>query len=180
MDLLDRLLHHDRWTTEQLLERCRELRAEQRAQPFDVGHQTLEATFQHMLGNVRAWSDLMAERPVWSSPEQPATTLDDLIAQWQAAYDDFAALARTIASQNRWDATYVDVLDDPPQRKTFGGTIAHVITHNMHHRCEVIHMLTRLGLANVLEGDVLSWEQQALALVRRHKQRGTICLQLWS
>jgi uncharacterized damage-inducible protein DinB len=40
-------------------------------------------------------------------------------------------------------------------------TIAHVITHNMHHRSEIIHMLTRLGLANVLEGDVLSWEQQS-------------------
>jgi hypothetical protein len=30
----------------------------------------------------------------------------------------------------------------------------------MHHRAEVIHILTRLGLKNVLEGDVLSWEQQ--------------------
>jgi len=29
MNLLDRLLGHDRWTTTQLLERCRELRAEQ-------------------------------------------------------------------------------------------------------------------------------------------------------
>lgn len=29
MDLLDRLLGHDRWTTGQLPERCRELRAEQ-------------------------------------------------------------------------------------------------------------------------------------------------------
>jgi hypothetical protein len=31
----------------------------------------------------------------------------------------------------------------------------------MHHRAEIIHMLTRLGLEEVLEGDVLSWEQQA-------------------
>jgi hypothetical protein len=31
----------------------------------------------------------------------------------------------------------------------------------MQHRAEVIHILTRLGLENVLEGDVLSWEQQA-------------------
>src|SRR5262245_786607 len=111
MDLLDRLLDHDRWTTEQLLKRCRELRAGQRTQPFDVGHQTLDATFQHMIGNGRGWTGLMAGRPVRSAPEPPATTADDLIAHWQAAYDDFATLARTIASQNRWDATYVDVLD---------------------------------------------------------------------
>jgi uncharacterized damage-inducible protein DinB len=70
-------------------------------------------------------------------------------------------LARIVGDAHRWDATYIDVLDDPPRPKTFGGTIAHVITHNMHHRSEIIHMLTRLGVEQVLEGDVLSWEQQA-------------------
>ena len=161
MDLLDRLLGHDRWTTAQLLERCRELRADQWTQPFDLGPGTLEATFQHMIGNVCVWTDLMAQRPVRQSAEEVAATADELSAAWQTAYADFAALARAIGDQGRWDATYVDVLDDPPRSKTFGGTIAHIITHNMQHRAEVIHMLTRLGLANVLEGDVLSWEQQS-------------------
>jgi uncharacterized damage-inducible protein DinB len=161
MDLLDRLLGHDRWTTAQLLERCRELQPEQWAEPFDLGHQTMAATFQHMIGNVRVWTDLMAARPVQQSSDEAPTTADDLIVQWQAVYDDFATLARGIADESRWDATYVDVLDNPPRPKSFGGTIAHVITHNMQHRAEVIHMLTRLGLENVLEGDVLSWEQQA-------------------
>jgi uncharacterized damage-inducible protein DinB len=161
MDLLDRLLGHDRWTTAQLLERCRELQPEQWMQPFDLGHETLAATFQHMLGNVRVWTDLMAERPVRPSADEALTTGDILLAAWQRVYTDFATLARRIADKRRWDATYVDVLDDPPRDKTFGGTIAHVITHNMHHRAEIIHMLTRLGLAHVLEGDVLSWEQQA-------------------
>ena len=64
MDLLDRLLGHDRWTTAQLLERCRELQPEQWAQPFDVGQQTLATTFQHMIGSVRVWTDLIAARPV--------------------------------------------------------------------------------------------------------------------
>ena len=62
MDLLDRLLDHDRWTTAQLLQRCQELQPEQWTQPFDLGHQTLAATFQHMLGNVWVWTDLMAGR----------------------------------------------------------------------------------------------------------------------
>jgi uncharacterized damage-inducible protein DinB len=161
MDLLDRLLGHDRWTTAQLLERCRELHAEQWTQPFELGHQTLAATFQHMIGNVRVWTDLMAARPVRQSSDEAPSTANDLITAWQSAYDDFAALARRIGDERRWDATYVDVLDDPPRPKSFGGTIAHVITHNMQHRAEVIHMLARLGLENVLEGDVLSWEQQA-------------------
>ena len=161
MDLLDRLLGHDRWTTTQLLVRCRELRVEQWTQPFDQGHQTLAATFQHMIGNVRVWTDLMAQRSVRPSSDEAPAAADDLIAAWQGAYDDFATLARRIGDEQRWDATYPDILDDPPRPKSFGGTIVHVITHNMHHRGEIMHMLTRLGLQNVLEGDLLSWEQQA-------------------
>jgi uncharacterized damage-inducible protein DinB len=79
MDLLDRLLGHERWTTTQLLERCRELRAEQWTQPFDLGHQTLAATFQHMIGNVRVWTDLMAQRTVRQSSDEALVTADDLI-----------------------------------------------------------------------------------------------------
>ena len=161
MDLLDRLLDHDRWTTAQLLERCRDLQPEQWIQPFNLGHQTLAATFQHMLGNVRVWTNLMAARPVQHAPDNTMTTAEDLTVQWQTVYDDFATLARGIADESSWDATYVDVLDNPPRSKTFGGTIAHVITHNMQHRGEIIHILTWLGLTNVPEGDVLSWEQQA-------------------
>ena len=151
MDLLDRLLGHDRWTTAQLLERCRELHAEQWTQPFDLGHQTLAATFQHMIGNVRVWTELMAERPIQPSSDEASTTADVLLAAWQRVYTDFATLARKLADESRWDATYVDVLDDPPRPKSYGGTIAHVITHNMHHRAEIIHMLTRLGLRRCLK-----------------------------
>ena len=161
MDLLDRLLGHDRRTTAQLLERSRELRVEQWTQSFDLGHQTLAATFQQMIGNVRIWTDLMVARPTRPSSDEALITADDLIATWHSVYDDFATLAHSIGDESRWDATYLDVLDDPPRPKSFGATIAHVITHNMHHRSEIIHMLTRLELENVLEGDVLSWEQQA-------------------
>jgi uncharacterized damage-inducible protein DinB len=160
MDLLDRLLGHDRWTTAQLLERCCELRVEQWTQLFDLGHQTLVDTFRHMIGNVRVWTDLMAQNSVQQFSDEALVTADDLMTAWQRVYDDFETLARAVRDQGRWDATYLDILDDPPRPKSFGGTIAHLITHNMQHRAEVIHMLTRLGLANVLEGDVLSWEQQ--------------------
>jgi uncharacterized damage-inducible protein DinB len=161
MDLLDRLLQHDLWTTQQLLERYRELTPAQRTQSFDIGHQTLDATFQHMLGNVRVWTDLMLERPVQTVPERPAAPVDELIAAWNNAYWEFAALARQITAEGRMDDTFLDVLDQPPRPKSFGGAIAHVITHNMQHRGEMMHMLARLDVPNIIEGDVLSWEHQA-------------------
>jgi uncharacterized protein YndB with AHSA1/START domain len=107
MDLLDRLLEHDRWTTTQLLERCRVLRTEQWTEPFDLGHQTLAATFQHMIGNVRIWTDLVAQRPVQPSADEALISADDLLAAWQRVYDDFAALARVVDDEHRWDATYI-------------------------------------------------------------------------
>jgi uncharacterized damage-inducible protein DinB len=160
MDLLDRLLQHDLWTTQQLLERYRGLTPAQRAQPFDIGHQTLDGTFQHMLGNVRVWTDLMLARPVQATPERPTAPVDELLAAWNDAYKDFAALARRITAAGRLDETFLDVLDQSPRSKTFGGAIAHVITHNMQHRGEIMHMLARLGIINIIEGDVLSWEYQ--------------------
>src|SRR5690242_12988429 len=66
--------------------RCRELRAEQWTQPCDLGHQTLAATFQHIIGNVRVWTDLMAERPIQPAADEALTTADLLLAAWQRVY----------------------------------------------------------------------------------------------
>lgn len=161
MDLLDRLLAHDQWTTHQILLRCGELTPEQLHQRFPIGHETVWNTLDHMLGNIRVWTDLMYKRSVRSQVEQPANSMDDFVAQFNALYADFATFAHVIVANGRLDATYVDVLDKPPMPKTFGGTILHVITHNMHHRCEMLHMLARFGLPNLPEGDMLSWEHQA-------------------
>jgi uncharacterized damage-inducible protein DinB len=85
-------------------------------------------------------------------------SVDDLIARHDAAASDFAALAHRVRAERRDDDLWMDTLDDPPAAKTYGGAIAHVITHSMHHRAQVIAMLHRLGVKDVPEGDVLSWE----------------------
>jgi hypothetical protein len=64
MDLLDRLVGHDHWATAGLLELTRNLTDAQLDQPFDIGHRTLRATFEHMILNVEFWTTLMAEQPV--------------------------------------------------------------------------------------------------------------------
>ncbi len=159
MDLLDRLLGHDAWTTRQLLLRAGELDPAALHLPFDAGHETVYETLIHMIGNVRTWTDLMTGTPIdraessWSG-----LSIDDLIARHDAASEDFAALARRIRDENRFDELWIDTLDDPPTAKTYGGAIAHVISHDMHHRSELLHMLARLGLAGLPEGDALSWE----------------------
>lgn len=160
MDLLDRLLGHDAWTTRQLLIRCRELTDAQLDQDFDIGHRTVRETLHHIIWNMEAWTDVMAGRDLRGNPglEPAGRTLRALFERLDRAETDLAAVAKPIAQRQAWDDTYVDRVDNPPKTRTYGGTLAHVITHGMHHRAQVLYLLRRLGLKDLLEGDALSWE----------------------
>jgi uncharacterized damage-inducible protein DinB len=99
----------------------------------------------------------MTERPVRARATGPQTA-PVLRQRFEAAYAGFAELARAVRDEGRVNDRYTDVLDNPPREKSFGGTILHVITHNHQHRAEVLHMLARLGVEGLIEGDVLGWE----------------------
>lgn len=157
LDLLDRLLEHDRWTTRRVLDLAATLTEAQLDQEFDLGHRTLRHTLRHLVGNIEIWTDLMMGRPIQPDPDAPPT-LSELRRRWAHALDEFARLARSLRDAGRLNETYLDVLDQPPQPKSFGGTLLHVLTHDHLHRAEVLHMLDRLGVPGLIEGDVLSWE----------------------
>ncbi len=147
---------HDQAATRELLELCLPLSDAELDREFDAGWRSLRATFEHMLFNIETWTDLMLARPVRNI--KGPNSIADLLARLEESYSEFAALARRVEAEGRLDHKWTDVLDDPPQQKSFGGAIAHVITHNMHHRAELQHMLHRLPLANVPEGDLMGWE----------------------
>ena len=161
LDLLDRLLGHDRWTTTQVLAAAATLTDAQLDQAFDVGHGTVRATLGHLIGNVEVWTDLMAERPVSAAPEPASPSVAGLQRRYALAAARFAELAREQRDAGLLNETYLDVLDQPPRAKTFGGTILHVLTHNPQHRAELLHLLARLGVPDLIEGDLLSWEMRA-------------------
>jgi len=158
MDLLDRLLGHDAWTTRQLLLRCEKLTDAELDRDFDLGLRTLRKTFQHIVRNMEVWTDLMAGAPLRADG---AATVAALLARLDRAAADLAKVAYDVARKGTWDKAFLDTLDRPPAEKTLGGGIVHVLTHSMHHRAQAIHILRRLGVQGVPEGDVLSWEQQA-------------------
>ncbi len=157
LDLLDRLLEHDAWTTRRVLQFAQTLTDEQLDHDFDIGHRTVRETVRHMIGNVEVWTDLMAARPVRRMPTARQSIVE-LQRRFEAAFGDFARVAREIRDTQRLSALYVDVLDEPPQQKSYAGTILHVLTHDHMHRAEILHMLDRLGVQGLIEGDVLSWE----------------------
>jgi len=158
MDLLDRLLGHDAWTTQQLLALSRDLTDDELDRKFDIGRKTLRETFRHIIYNIEAWSDLMAGRPMRNDPGSAEASIAALSARLERAAADFATIARGVADRGAWDENWVDSRNNPPTELSYGGTIAHVITHSMHHRAQVLYMLRLLGVQNRPEGDVLSWE----------------------
>jgi uncharacterized damage-inducible protein DinB len=160
MDLLDRLLGHDAWTTRELLVRCRGLSDEALDREFDVGHRSLRRTFEHTIWNMEVWTDLMAGKPVRERAGAEGRSVEGMIARLDRVAGEFAAVAKGVRDAGRWDERWVDYPDDPPNEKTYGGAIAHVITHSMHHRAQILYLMRMVGTQNRIEGDVLSWENQ--------------------
>jgi uncharacterized damage-inducible protein DinB len=152
MTPLDRLLGHDAWTTRQLLLASRPLTDAQLDQEFDLGYKSLRVTFGHILRNMEAWSDQIAGRPVRARVEG-TQSVEALLARLDGAANDLALAAKAVEERGG--------LDEPSEGenpRSRGAAILHVITHSMHHRAQIIAMLHRLGVADVPEGDVLSWE----------------------
>jgi len=173
MDLLDRLLGHDAWTTRQLLLIGLGLTDEQLDREFDIAHRSVRATLSHIVRNVEVWSQLMAGGP---AGESQGRSLAELIARFDRAAADLAAVARDVRRRAAWDERFMDTLDDPPAEKSLGGGIAHVVTHGMHHRAQLLYMLRRLGVEDLPEGDVLSWERQAEQVFLREVEEADLAV----
>lgn len=158
MDILDRLLAHDSWTSRQLLLACKPLPDELLDKEFDIDQQSLRKTFVHIIDNMEVWTDLLCERPV---QERTGNSIPQLLDRLSVVSRDFAHVARKIVREQRYDDCFLDTLDNPPRPKTFGGAIGHLITHNMHHRAQVMFLMEKVGLTEHIEGDLLSWEANA-------------------
>ena len=158
MDILDRLIAHDTWTTLQLLDACEGLSDDLLDKEFEIDHRSLRGTFLHMIENLETWTDLIHERPV---QDKQGNSIPELRQRLVDASRGFANLARKIARENRFDDSFWDVLDNPPRLKTFGGAIGHVLTHNMHHRAQIMYLMEKVGIQDHIEGDLLSWESNA-------------------
>ncbi|MCC9604861.1 DinB family protein [Blastopirellula sp. JC732] len=157
MDLLDRLLGHDAFTTRQLLDLAERLDDEQLDREFDIAHRTVRRTFEHVVWNVECWTDLMIGRKVRTHTASHCS-IAELKTRYAAASDEFVRFARKVVDERRLDETFVDTLDKPPTAKPLGGVIVHLATHGMHHRAHLLFMLRRLGVENLPEGDALGWE----------------------
>jgi uncharacterized damage-inducible protein DinB/ribosomal protein S18 acetylase RimI-like enzyme len=157
IDLLERLLGHDSWTTRRFLEIATSLSDEELDRGFDIGQGTVRRTFEHLIWNIECWTDLMKGESVRSRAPH-AQPINALIDRFEAASSQFTEFSREVEDQGRLNDVFIDTLDDPPQQKNIGTTIVHVATHGMHHRAQLKIMMRQLGVEHLPEGDALGWE----------------------
>ena len=164
MDILDRMLEHDRWATEQLLAASEDLSDAQLDQEFDIGHRSLRATFEHLVFNIEAWTAITAQTPLTRYPPQPS--LADIAARYEAAQAAFATLARRLRDDEVLDELFTDHFDD---QQSYGAAVIHVLLHNEGHRTEILHLLSRLKEDEPPEVDHALWDH-----VRRQANAGAL------
>jgi uncharacterized damage-inducible protein DinB len=164
MDILDRMLEHDRWATHQLLAASDALSDAQLDQPFDIGHRTMRATLEHLVFNIEAWTAITAQTPLERHP--PAPSLADIAARYDRAQTAFAALARRLRDDALLDAMFTDHFDEA---QSYGAAVIHVLLHNEGHRTEVLHLLARLGATEPPEIDHALWDH-----LRRQSAAGEV------
>ena len=109
-----------------------------------------------MIINVEFWTELMAGESV--DAQRDDRSLAALIDLHERSYATFATLSRQFRDEQRLGETYIDHY---AARKSFGGTILHVVLHNAEHRTEALHILERLGVPNLPEVDHGLWDYQA-------------------
>lgn len=159
MDLIERLLGHGRWFTEMFLDAARPLSDEQLDREFDIGQGTYRKTAVHTVNVINAESArLRGVPPAERLPED--ASIADTIEAYTSAYDRFEEAARAVAAagDEQFNATYVDNYGIP---QSYGGTVLYVITQNLLRLSELRQFLERLGVENLMEGDVQEWEHFA-------------------
>lgn len=142
-----------------LLERCRSLSDGELDRQFDIGPGSLRRTFDHIIWNMEAWCGAMDG--VSAMPRPTDTSIAGMKQRLQVAAVHLRRIARRVADAGAWDELWTDHLDQPPSQKAFGTSIAHVITHSMHHRAQILNMMRHSGVTDLPEGDVFSCEQAA-------------------
>lgn len=162
MDLLDLMLEHDFWLTRKILERAKNLTPAQL--DSDLGPSN-PISFEHPQRSLREMLDrLILWKEVWLSglrgsayTPDPERTPESFRRRLEAVYPEFIALAREVRDQGRFGVSFVDYGCEPPERFTFGGMIAHVLTFSAHQRALILEALRGFGIHDLGYGDPIDF-----------------------
>jgi len=160
-DPIDILLQHDAWATRQILQACEKLTGEQFSRNFAMGPGSLQATTTHIIGAMRRWTDVLAQRPIVPRLDEDGVAYSP--AQLLKFLDESADEFQSVAKSYPMDGIVTRSRDGKEFAFTRGSVVAQVTTHGMHHRAQCLNMLRQLGVSPLPLSSVVEWTRSVEA-----------------
>ncbi len=156
MDLYDLFSGTDSWYTRRLLQHASALSDEQLDRPqtttakvwgWDKPDQNLREILERMVQTKEVWTAALTGGEMPALDNRPAAdrTPAAMLVRFEKAEADFQRVLCDVRARNAWSDTFVDALCEPPEKFTFGGMFAHVMTFNAFRRFAAMDALQRLG-----------------------------------
>lgn len=161
MKHIQQLLDFNLWATETVLDACDRVPREDLDRRFEIGLGTLTETMSHIVGAMERWAERIqgADDPAshHHEPEDLAGVRRHLIEA-----DRALRAAAATAEQDGLEGTItIAIRGFEPITCTRSAALLHVLTHGVHHRAQVLNMLRHLGVDDLPDLDVISWELEA-------------------
>lgn len=164
MDLTTRLVEHDNWLAERLIDAAKALDDAALDEPVPVSPPT--DSFPEDSPSIRSMLNrLVFTKEMWSAAiggrelvEATDTSLPALRERLARAGAEFATLVSDVARRDAWDTAFVDATCDPPESFTFGAAVAHVLTRDSYRRQVVAAALRERGVD--VAADPIAWERR--------------------
>ena len=156
MDLFDIFSGQESWHTRRLLEVANTLNDEQldrplkiqiKVSPWDGPDQSLRQMLDRMVQTKEVWAAALTggSMPLLDIAPPEDKTPSSMLARMDKADATFHGVLTDVRNRSAWEDTFVDALCEPPEKFSFGGMFADVITFNAHRRMLAIDALQRLG-----------------------------------
>lgn len=172
MDLTDRMVEHDNWLTERLLDAAAQLSGDELDEPVVLNPPSV--AFGERAPSIRSMLNrLVLAKEMWAASisgrnleAEPDTSLKGMRERLAAAGDTFSKLVCDIRTRDAWDTAYVDAIREPPETNTFGAAVAHVLAWDAVRREIVAGALLAHGV-DAVSLDPITWEHGARTAGRR-------------
>jgi AraC family transcriptional regulator len=155
---LRRLLEHSRPLTDAQLDAP--LKAPVHMAPWPTPARSLRDLLLRMVQTKEVWTAALTGGTVPDTFNEPreVQTPDALLQRLTRVDESFTRVLSDVRDRNAWSDTFVDALCEPPEKFTFGGMFAHIVTFNTCQRMLALDALRSLGVKIDGFGDPMEYE----------------------
>jgi uncharacterized damage-inducible protein DinB len=161
MDLDLEMVDHHVWLVDQLVQRATTLSDDQLDEPFTgqldgVDGDTLRWSLSRLIGQMAMWCAAMQDGE-YDFAVEDHESVSSMRQRLAVTGPAFVAAVREVASEERFDETFVEPFSPEPVVMTYGAMVAHVLTFAAHHRLLAVTRMRDLGITDLGLGDPKAW-----------------------